>query len=212
MGLISRVSSRTYRKIRLQAMDINNWVNNKGGFAFKEPTLPSSLQSISAKTGEKSIAESRAESRSTYRSITSKLDRRKIKRQALLDKLQYEADLKKGKSGGLSGSSGPASGAQADIGIHYLESKRAERRQNKKMDKSTGKGIKNTMGKNKASKSMVGKSTDIESNLKQVKKNKFKRGHQANKHKASIMQIQAMQAKMAGNQGKGAISEMIDSS
>ena len=79
-------------------MDINNWVNSKGGFTFKEPTLPNSLTSVQAKTGEKSIAESRAESRSTYRSITSKVDRRKIKRQNLLDKLQYEADLSGKKS------------------------------------------------------------------------------------------------------------------
>merc|ERR1711912_143469 len=139
MGLISRVSSRTYRVI---TMDINNWVNNKGGFAFKEPTLPNNLSSIPARTGEKSIAESRAESRSTYRSITSKVDRRRIKRQALLDKLQYEADQKKNKNknnaGGVPSSihSGPASAAQADIGMHYIEKKKQERRQNKKAAES----------------------------------------------------------------------------
>merc|ERR1712039_12770 len=199
MGLVSRVSSRTYRN-----MDINNWVNNKGGFAFKEPTLPNSLSGIPARTGEKSIAESRAESRSTYRSITSKVDRRRIKRQALLDKLQYEADQKKNKNGENPIShSGPASFAQADIGMHYIEKKKQERRQNKKsMQTSSPSKINKTPEK-------MSKIGNSEQNLKQVKKNKFKKGHQAEKHKKAIMQIQKMQARIQNNDGQGAISEMI---
>merc|ERR1712039_99125 len=199
MGLVSRVSSRTYRN-----MDINNWVNNKGGFAFKEPTLPNSLSGIPARTGEKSIAESRAESRSTYRSITSKVDRRRIKRQALLDKLQYEADQKKNnnKNGGEVVHFGPASAAQADIGMHYIEKKKQERRQNKKESKTN---------KNSA-KTKTPEKLSSDENLKQVKKNnnKFKKGHQAEKHKKAIMQIQKMQARIAKNDGQGAISEMLN--
>ena len=191
-------------------MDINNWVNNKGGFAFKEPTLPNNLSSIPARTGEKSIAESRAESRSTYRSITSKVDRRRIKRQALLDKLQYEADQKKNKNNKNGENpinhSGPASSAQADIGMHYIEKKKQERRQNKKsMQLSSSKINKNVKTPEKMS-----KITNSEQNLKQVKKNKFKKGHQAEKHKKAIMQIQKMQARIQNNDGQGAISEMIN--
>merc|ERR1712039_787779 len=171
MGLISRVSSRTYRVI---TMDINNWVNNKGGFAFKEPTLPNNLSSIPARTGEKSIAESRAESRSTYRSITSKVDRRRIKRQALLDKLQYEADLKNPKKNKNSeiNHSGPASFAQADIGMHYIEKKKQERRQNKKAMESSkiSKNVKTP------EKTLGSKIANSDEKLKQVKKNKFKKG------------------------------------
>ena len=102
-----------------------------------------------------------------------------------------------------------ASGAQADIGLHYIEKKREERRQIRKSNES-GKKVINTKGANKKIAAAVDK-LNTESNLKQVQKNKFKRGHQANKQKTQIMQIQAMQAKMASNQGKGAISEMLDS-
>jgi len=190
-------------------MDINNWVNNKGGFAFKEPTLPNSLANISARTGEKSIAESRAESRSTYRSITSKLDRRRIKRQALLDKLQYEADQKKLSKKKTDNDSqlfsGPVSGAQADIGIHYIEKKKQEKRAAKKQLLGSGKNAKIT--KNTV---VSPDKFSIETDLKQVKKNKFKKGHQQKKHNAAIMQIQKMQQAMKDNQGKGAISSMLD--
>ena len=100
-----------------------------------------------------------------------------------------------------------ASGAQADIGLHYIEKKREERRLIRKSNES-GKKVINTKGANKKIAAAI---VNTESNLKQVKKNKFKRGHQANKQKNQIAQIQAMQAKMASNQGKGAISEMLDS-
>merc|ERR1711879_676217 len=164
-----------------------------GGFAFKEPTLPNSLSGIPAKTGEKSIAESRAESRSTYRSITSKVDRRRIKRQALLDKLQYEADLKNPKKNKNSeiNHSGPASFAQADIGMHYIEKKKQERRQNKKAAMESSKISKNVKTPEKTLGSK--KIANSGEKLKQVKKNKFKKGRQAEKHKKAIMQIQKIQ-------------------
>merc|ERR1712173_554359 len=148
-----------------------------------------------ARTGEKSIAESRAESRSTYRSITSKVDRRRIKRQALLDKLQYEADQKnpKKKSGEMN-HSGPAGFAQADIGMHYIEKKKQERRQSKKSLESS------KVNKNVKTPEKSKKIIDSEQNLKQVKK-----GHQAEKHKKAIMQIQKMQARIQNNDGQGAI-------
>merc|ERR1739848_666230 len=129
-------------------------------------------------------AESRAESRMTYRSTTSKVERRKNKRQALLDKLS-------GKSSG----NAPASSAQADIAIHYLQSKKVDSRQKKKNQQVT---------KNKS-----------EKDLKKVKKvavvgKKFKKGHQGNKQRAALEQIQAMQSRMKSNTTKGSISSKLE--
>ena len=64
-------------------MDISNWANS-GSF-----TLSNQLNLKATK----SIAQSRAETKLTYRSKTSKIDRRKYKSQALKQKLEYDGKM-----------------------------------------------------------------------------------------------------------------------
>merc|ERR1711931_619663 len=143
MGLISRVSSRTYRPIK--TMDISSWINDSQfklvnieekfkNIVENEESSPSNpLQPSRNIQIAKSTAKSRADTRSSYRSTTSKIERRRDKKSALLTKLKSDAEYygnlknnKKKKNSFKEPLLLPASSAQADIALYKLAIKKQE--------------------------------------------------------------------------------------
>lgn len=117
-------------------MDLSNWANS-GQFHLKD--------NLNLKK-TRSIASSRAESRMSYRSKSSKIDRRKDKKAALLERLEYDAKMtqisrkapknRQKLMEKLNQQPRPcSSGSQADIALHKMEQVRAKKLAERKAQK-----------------------------------------------------------------------------
>merc|ERR1712080_328857 len=144
MGLISRGSSRTYRSLNT----ISSWINDSQfklvniEEKFKKLTENETTQPTNSSRNiqiPKSTAKSRAETRSSYRSTTSKIERRKDKKIALLAKLKSDAEYygskKLKKNNFKEPLILPASCAQADIALYKLAIKKQQKKKKKKKKK-----------------------------------------------------------------------------
>lgn len=176
-------------------MDLDSWVTSG---QFKAPKVQNKTNFA------QSIAKSRAESRASYRSKTSKLERRKDKKQAFLKKLEFEDKLSQ-----INRKSGPKkeklteklyqemgnpihSGAQADIALHKLAEKR--------MAKKNASGV----GKKSGSASQQQQNDKTVNLLKQLKdasnhkagKSNMKKGRNKKLEQNMLSHIEMMKQKM----------------
>merc|ERR1712226_710384 len=173
-------------------MDVSNWVDS-GAFKLSD--------GLNLKAS-RSIAKSRAETRLSYRSKTSKVDRRKYKKQAILQKLEYEDKMSKISLKSPKNreklmaklnleNNVPVSGAQADVALFKMK----ERHQAKK-EKSPSAVKKSAVTPKKQAKAEEFQTVSL---LKQLKdsgssgsKKTMKKGHMKKKDQAILSQIQLM--------------------
>jgi len=191
-------------------MDISNWANS-GSF-----TLSNQLNLKATK----SIAQSRAETKLTYRSKTSKIDRRKYKSQALKQKLEYDGKMsqisRKSEKNKMKlmdklklESNVAVSGAQADVAMYVAKEKYLEKK--RKGLVGTKDGVKGSIGskvgnklssspnKTKKQENQNNETVDLLKQLKDShmpKKKVMKKGYSKKKDTIMLSQIQMMNEKM----------------